>query len=230
MPNVNYEIGYSEQDVNQMTEVPRLADGWYKFVARYPSASVNENSGNFFVKFTAVPLEDPNDNDSERGPTISQMLTLPIANKQWAEKEGKEHNAPNTGGICHAAICALYPDHPRMPKKDEDKQWYTSSGELLEDFDAVEVEKARVSRETLDKLVKLWKSDGDDLDGRTFYGLVAASPDGQFSQIKKMSVELPEGEKVNPPEAFKAKKAPKSTSKTEEPKAEEAPKPKKSRR
>jgi hypothetical protein len=184
-------ISYSEDDVNKLAATNRLNAGWYKFKVQFPTSGVNEKSGNYFIKFVCAPLADPKDSDSARGPTVSNQLTLPISNK---EVEG--HQAPNTGGICHAALCALYPTHPRMPKKGDDGSYYSSDGELLEDYDAVEEAKGQVARATLQKLVELYSSDGDELEDKTFFGLVGLDATGEFVNIKKMSHELPADAKL----------------------------------
>lgn len=214
------EISYSEDDVNSMAASNRLSDGWYKFKVEFPSSGVNKNSGNYFVKFVCMPLRDPKDLDSGVGPTVQNNWILPISNpKTNSVTEGKipdgTHKAPNTAGICHNGICAIYSDHPRMPKKGEDSQYYSFAGELLEDYEQVEVEKLRVSKLTLDKLVSLYRNDGDDLEGRTFFGLVGTDASGEFVNIKKMTSALPEGEKLVDPKNFTTKKT-KSAPATEE--------------
>lgn len=183
------DISYSEDDVNRLSTTSRLNNGWYRFKAQFPESGTNEKSGHYFVKFTCAPLTDPKDPDSTRGPTIQQRLFLPIKNKN---KEG--HEAPNTGGICHAALVAMLPDHPRNPRKGDDGLYYDYKGKVLADKDENAAAKEEVVRADLKKMIELYKTDGEELDGLLFYGLVGTDASGEYANIKKMSADLPEGE------------------------------------
>ncbi len=155
------------------------------------------DTGSMAILLTCSPLKDPKVADSRTSLTVRHSLILPLPNPNV---EG--HEAPNTGGMCHAYYYAVLgaekmPDYPR---KIDGELVY--KGERIEK-DAEEACKAEVNALVAAQLKADWKNGGADRMDDAFYAEVFNNNKG-FTNLRHLSEDMPKGCSYVPASEFVA--------------------------
>lgn len=179
-------IKFSPESVKKLSLKESGTPGWYRWIVTNAETQV-AGTGSYMIVTNLSPLEDVDDPNSVfKKLRVRNNIILPEENP---EVDG--HKAPNTIGLCHGFLMALYPDeiddYPRF-----------SDGALR--FKGEEIEKAEeenyreeVTKQVTDKLEQLWL-DPTPLVDEVFYAELFQN--GDFSNIKSIRPELPDGAKL----------------------------------
>lgn len=179
-------VTFAPDAVKTLAAKDQTTPGLYRFIVTDAETKL-AGTGSFMIVTKQSPLEDPEDpNSIFKRVVIRNNIILPMANPDVAD-----HEAPNTIGICHSFLHALYPDeindYPRW--KDNCLQY---NGEEIEKAEE-EQYREEVTAQTLAKLEELWK-DPSPLIDECFYA--EAFQNGDFTNLKKISADLPDGAKL----------------------------------
>jgi hypothetical protein len=189
-------LSYTEDDVANAATRPQLAEGWYRFVITNAKRTESRENGHLMINQTLTPLSDPDDADSKASPNIFNNLCFPHKNKNRAD-----HKPPNTAGICHGFLMAIYDDMPDYPRMVDGTLTYNGEAIDREDENACRQE---VTKEVFERLNALWE-DPDALLDEAVYGQVHIN--GQYVNVKNIRAELPEDAELVPASEMTQRKA-----------------------
>lgn len=185
-------VKFSPDAVKKLAAKEKATPGWYRWIITDAETKV-AGTGSLMIVAVCAPLTDPDDpNTIFKKIRVRNNIILPQENP---DVDG--HKAPNTMGLCHSFLMSLYPDdiqdYPRF-----------SDGALR--FNGEEIEKAEeekyreeVTQQTATKLEALWE-DPSPLVDEVFYA--EAFDNGDFTNIRQIRQELPDGQKLVPPGQF----------------------------
>lgn len=187
-------VSFTPDAVKKLAAKEKATQGWYRWLITDAETKV-AGTGSLMIVATCNPLVDPEDpNSIFKKIRVRNNIILPQENPDVAD-----HKAPNTIGLCHGFLMSLYPDeiqdYPRF-----------SDGALR--FNGEEIEKAEeeqyreeVTKQVTDKLEALWL-DPSPLVDEVFYA--EAFDNGDFTNIRSIRQELPDGVKLVPKGQFLA--------------------------
>lgn len=185
-------VKFSQDAVKQLAAKDQTQGGWYRWIVTEAETKL-AGTGSYMIVTKQSPLEDPDDpNSLFKRVTVRNNIILPMANP---DVDG--HEAPNTVGICHSFLMAIYPDeindYPRW--KDNALRYQGKEIEKVEE----EQYREEVTAQVIAKLEELW-SDPSPLVDEVFYA--EAFQNGDFTNLKATRQELPDGVKLVPAGQF----------------------------
>ena len=155
------DVTFTPADVEAGAKPQRLRAGWRQWLITGAERSVSKDNGYLMITLSTRALAVEGDPTSIKGPNVRNNIVLPLKNPSR-----DDHRPPNTAGICHATLRALYPDEiPDYPRRVNGKLTY-----LGQTIDAADEALARMSVTELlySKLRTLWR-DPEQLIGHAYY-------------------------------------------------------------
>lgn len=197
------DVNFTPEDIAKHSARPALTDGWYQWLCTDAQTTVAK-SGHLMIDTRNAPLAEVDDPSSKvQKFAVRDNIILPFDNPNV---EG--HKAPNTAGLCHAKLLALFgedviPDYPRVV--DGVLQY---KGEEIEKAEEGEI-RQEVTKLVFEKLQELW-ADPSTLVDQAFYGKKVQN--GDYSNISTPRSALPDGMQLVPRDEWE--KAPEVKAKT----------------
>lgn len=189
------DINFTPEDIAKHSTRPALVDGWYQWLCTDAQTTVAK-SGHLMIDTRNAPLADLNDSTSKvQKFAVRDNIILPFDNPNF---EG--HKAPNTAGLCHAKLLAIFgedviPDYPRVIEGV-----LTFKGEEIEKAEEGEA-RQEVTTLVFEKLQELW-ADPSSLIDQAFFGRKIQN--GDYSNIEKPRSVLPDGVELLPRDQWEA--------------------------
>ena len=114
------DVTFTPADVEAGAKPQRLRAGWRQWLITGAERSVSKDNGYLMITLSTRALAVEGDPTSIKGPNVRNNIVLPLKNPSR-----DDHRPPNTAGICHATLRALYPDEiPDYPRRVNGKLTY----------------------------------------------------------------------------------------------------------
>jgi hypothetical protein len=181
------------QGIKESAARDELREGWYWFLAQKWKQNTDEATGHRSIRFQLAPMENPQDINSVKFPTMFGQFDM-FDGKFPKGKKSRDFFYKKTVELC----TAMFEELPQLPKKVNGK-WYVGKEALA----ATEYQKAvdRAHMATAEFLQKMW-ADGDaalkSFDSEEG-AIIVAGRVAQYSYDDKKTGERKEGRSVVDP-------------------------------
>lgn len=178
------DISFTSDDIAKHSTRPSLTDGWYQWICTQAETTVAK-SGHLMIDTRNAPLAEADDPSSKVAKfAVRDNIILPFDNPNMAD-----HKAPNTAGLCHAKLMAIFgedeiPDYPRVVDGV-----LTYKGEEIQKVDE-QAYREEVTALVFHKLQELWQ-DPTPLVDQAFFAKKIQN--GEFSNLTTPRAVLPDG-------------------------------------